>query len=139
MLRASFTWIGPAIGTMLFLDTHILVWLYRGSKEFFSEVAQQELQNNDLVISPIVLLELQYLYEAKKIRPKGDAIFSELQKTIGVRIAQHDGETIARSALPLSWTRDPFDRIIVAHALSQKAKLLTKDRTILRHYPRAVW
>lgn len=124
---------------MLFLDTHVLVSLYRGSKELFSETAQRELQSNELVISPIVLLELQYLYEAKKIRAKSAAIFSELQKTIGVRVAQHDGEVVTRAAIPLSWTRDPFDRIIVGHALSQKAKLLTKDRAILRHYPRAVW
>lgn len=124
---------------MLFLDTHVLVWLYRGSKELFSETAQRELQNNELAISPIVLLELQYLYEIKKIRTKSGAIFSELQKTIGVRVAQHDGEVVIRAAVPLSWTRDPFDRIIVGHALSQKAKLLTKDSAILRHYPRGVW
>lgn len=124
---------------MLFLDTHILVWLYQGDKKLFSETAQQELQNNELVISPIVLLELQYLYEAKKMRTKGQAIFSELQKTAGLRVAQHDGEVIVHAALLLSWTRDPFDRIIVGHALSQKAKLLTKDRSILRHYPQAVW
>ena len=132
-------WIGPVIGTMLFLDTHVLVWLYEGNRGLFSDAAQRELQNEELCIAPIVLLELQYLYEAKKIRIKGDGIFSALQKTIGLHVAQHDGETIVRSALSLSWTRDPFDRLIVAHALSQKAKLLTKDRTILRRYARAVW
>ena len=124
---------------MLFLDTHVLVWLYKGTRELFSEKAQQELQKDELVISPIVLLELQYLYEAKKIRVNGEAIVSDLQKATGVRVASHDGEAVMRTALSLTWTRDPFDRIIVAHAMSQTAKLLTKDRNILRHYAQSVW
>ena len=124
---------------MLFLDTHILVWLYKGTRELFSERAQRELQNHELVISPIVLLELEYLHEAKKIRVNGEIIVSDLQKAIGVRVAHGDGEVVVRAALALSWTRDPFDRMIVAHAVSQKAMLLTKDRTILRHYAQAVW
>lgn len=124
---------------MIFLDTHVIVWLYKGAKELFSEPAQRALQNEELVISPIVLLELQYLYEAKKIRKKAEAIVADLQKTIGIRMTHPDAEAVIRAALPLSWTRDPFDRMIVAHAQSQKAPLLTKDRVILRHYARAMW
>jgi len=37
------------------------------------------------------------------------------------------------------WTRDPFDRLIVAHAAANDARLLTKDEKIRRHYKRAVW
>jgi PIN domain nuclease of toxin-antitoxin system len=133
------TWIGLNIGIMIFLDTHVLVWLYGGIPDPFSEQAKRELQNSDLVISPIVLLELQYLHEAKKIHKNGDVIFSALQKTTGIRMMEHDWEEVMRTALPLAWTRDPFDRIIVAHAVHHKAKLLTKDRQIQRHYAGAVW
>ncbi len=131
--------IGPGIGIMIFLDTHVLVWLYAGLPDPFSERAKQELQNGDLVISPIVLLELQYLYEAKKITKNGDTIFASLQKTTGVRMVEYHWEEVMCAALPLTWTRDPFDRIIVAHALHHKATLLTKDRQIRRHYAGAVW
>ena len=37
------------------------------------------------------------------------------------------------SAAGLTWTRDPFDRLIVADALAANTQLLTKDDTILRH------
>lgn len=124
---------------MTFLDTHILVWLYAGVPDPFSERAKRELQKDELVISPVVLLELQYLYEAKKIKKNGDAIFSALQKTTGIRAMEHDWEEVMRAALALTWTRDPFDRIIVAHALYHKATLLTKDRQIRRHYAGAIW
>ena len=123
----------------MFLDTHVLLWLHKAEERFFSERASQELQNNDLVIAPIVLLELQYLHETKKLRISAETLVEKLQKRIGLRVANDDGEMVTRTALSLSWTRDPFDRLIVAHAIYQKAKLLTKDRIIHKHFPGAVW
>jgi len=39
----------------------------------------------------------------------------------------------------LSWTRDAFDRLIVAQAALDRAALVTRDRLILKHYPKALW
>jgi PIN domain nuclease of toxin-antitoxin system len=33
-----------------------------------------------------------------------------------------------------AWTRDAFDRIILAQARMQKAKLITRDEKVLRQY-----
>jgi PIN domain nuclease of toxin-antitoxin system len=38
-----------------------------------------------------------------------------------------------------SWTRDPFDRLIVANALANDAPLITKDEEIRRNYSRSIW
>ena len=45
----------------------------------------------------------------------------------------------AQIANHLSWTRDPFDRMITAHALSFSAMLCTRDGTIREHYQHAFW
>jgi PIN domain nuclease of toxin-antitoxin system len=38
------------------------------------------------------------------------------------------------------WTRDPFDRLIVANAKANGfAWLISADEHIRNHYPRAVW
>jgi len=37
------------------------------------------------------------------------------------------------------WTRDPFDRLIVAHAIKANCNLLTKDEKIRKNYAHAVW
>ncbi|WP_199317478.1 hypothetical protein [Planktothricoides raciborskii] len=42
-------------------------------------------------------------------------------------------------SLDLDWTRDPFDRLIVAHAAVNNNILLTKDRIILANYAQAQW
>jgi PIN domain nuclease of toxin-antitoxin system len=46
---------------------------------------------------------------------------------------------LVRAAAPLSWTRDPFDRLIAAHAIVADAPLVTADQTILENLPLATW
>jgi len=41
--------------------------------------------------------------------------------------------------LDTRWTRDPFDRLIVGLAALAGSALLTKDRTIRKHYRKATW
>lgn len=43
------------------------------------------------------------------------------------------------AALALNWTRDPFDRIIVAQAVKQGSPRLTADEKIRAHYAAASW
>jgi PIN domain nuclease of toxin-antitoxin system len=47
---------------------------------------------------------------------------------------------VASAALDEKWTRDPFDRLIVANAKANGfAWLISADEEIARHYPRTVW
>lgn len=46
---------------------------------------------------------------------------------------------VIERATTLSWTRDPFDRIITAHAMLDENPLVTMDEAILANYSRAVW
>ncbi len=46
---------------------------------------------------------------------------------------------VTQAAAPLSWTRDPFDRLIAAHAIVANAPLVTADRTIRENLPLAIW
>lgn len=50
-------------------------------------------------------------------------------------------EKIENNALAISmdFTRDPFDRLITAHAALDNNLIITKDRRILKNYPGAVW
>ena len=46
---------------------------------------------------------------------------------------------VVQAAASLSWTRDPFDRLIVGDALAANCPLLTKDDSIQANLPLAVW
>jgi PIN domain nuclease of toxin-antitoxin system len=92
-----------------------------------------------LVCSPIVRLELQYLYEIGRITAKPDVILADLSQRIGLSICKKDFGSIVNQALAISWTRDVFDRLIVANAMVDQNILLSKDQKILDNYANAKW
>ena len=124
---------------MIYLDTHVVVWLYAGDKSKLSKDGMMLINDNELLISPIIQLELQYLLEIKRITKSANTILKDLSKRIGLKTCQKPFEKVVKESIKQHWTRDPFDRIIVAHAVLDKTLLLTKDKTILAHYKNACW
>ncbi len=124
---------------MIYLDTHVVVWLYTGLTENLSDVAKSLINDHELYISPIIRLELQYLYEIDRITASSDEIVSDLSNRIDLKICSKDFNLIIEQALHINWTRDPFDRLIVSHAQINENILLTKDHKILANYQYSVW
>jgi len=124
---------------LIYLDTHVVVWLYTGQSEKLSEQARDLINEHEVYISPVVRLELQYLYEIHCITDEANEIILDLLDRIGLKICDKSFNTIASEALNLSWTRDPFDRIIVANASSNNNILITRDQNILDNYEKAFW
>ena len=123
----------------MYLDTHVVVWLYAGEAERFSVSAVDHIEGNDLRISPAVLLELQFLKEIKRISADPMLVFQTLEETIGLQLCHMEFSKVVFGALSQSWTRDPFDRVIAAHASVRNELLLTKDRVIRRNCSVACW
>jgi PIN domain nuclease of toxin-antitoxin system len=122
-----------------YLDTHAAVALYQAELSVFSAAALKELEEeSDLRVSPMVLLELEYLHKIKRIRITAAQIVSSLAAEIGVTVCDLPFPQVIRQAAEERWTRDPFDRIIVAHAKANEAVLITRDRAMLRRYSRAM-
>lgn len=124
---------------MIYLDTHIVVWLYAGKVEKLSERAKELINEHEVFISPAVRLELQYLFEIQRITDEANEIIFDLSDRIGLKMCDKSFNTIVSSALNFSWTRDPFDRIIVATATIHHNILVTKDQNILKNYEKALW
>ena len=124
---------------MIYLDTHAVVWLFAGQVERFAEPVQDLMGEQPLLVSPMAVLELQYLFETERISEPAQAVLSELGQTIGLSTCDLPFARVVHHALGASWTRDPFDRVIVAQAAAREARLVTKDRRIHEHYGRAVW
>ena len=124
---------------LIFLDTHVVVWLYAGDLALFPRTVRQDLEENELFISPIVSLELEYLHEIDRVSVGSNVVVDELRRTIGLQISDTPFAQVVSRALLNTWTRDPFDRIITAHAALGECRLLTRDQTIRDHYSRAYW
>jgi len=92
-----------------------------------------------IAISPMILLELDYLHEIGRTTLGSSHVFDYLHQRIDLQVCQKSFIEVVREASRLSWTRDPFDRIITAQSAIDRNTLITKDKTIQDHYEYAVW
>ena len=123
-----------------YVDTQVAVWLAEANLAKISQKALSLIQIADLRISPMAIVELQYLYEIRRIIVTPQEILVKLSAEIGLTVCNYPFPIIAEIALGETWTRDPFDRIIVAHAKANgAAPLLTKDEAIRANYDNARW
>jgi len=116
---------------LILLDTNALVWLSRGHPR------SRPLQRcaSRLYVSPATLLELQLLIEVGRLRlkPRSDVI--DLAKDDRWVLDDPPAATWFEHALTSGWTRDPFDRLLVAHAQLRGWRLATGDAMILDRNP----
>ena len=124
---------------MIFLDTHVVVWLYAADLARIPSRARALLVEEDLLISPMVVLELEYLFETARIKEHAEPILDYLTRKTGLRTDTTTFFDLVKVALNERWTRDPFDRMITAQARFLDLPLLSKDVSIRAHYPRTVW
>ncbi len=123
-----------------YLDTNVVVWLAQGNLARISPKATSLLEQAELLYSPMVLLELEYLYEVKRTRLPARDIQSKVEHELDIRLCDLPFYPIASAALDEKWTRDPFDRLIVANAKANGfAALITADEEIGQYYPRTIW
>ena len=122
-----------------YVDTHVLVWLYYGETKRLSQAAQEAIEDNELVASSISILEMELLHEIGRIRQTANTLVSNLETEIGLRVCELPFRDVVTQSLKENWTRDPFDRLIVANAKAAGAPLISKDERILKHYRRAIW
>jgi PIN domain nuclease of toxin-antitoxin system len=124
---------------LIYLDTHVVMWLHDGLVERLSDRAAAAIDSGRLLVSGMVELELQYLREVGRIRPSARDVLLALEASIGLSRSDLSLARVAEAACALNWTRDPFDRMIVAEATLARGRLVTRDEMILDNSPAALW
>jgi len=123
---------------VIMLDTHIAIALYEGRTSGLGIAARRAIDRETVTISPAVLLEIELLHEIGRLRVGATPVSMRLGEDLSIRVATERFADVAIEALALGFTRDPFDRLIVAHAALAKASLVTHDTTIRYRYPKAI-
>jgi PIN domain nuclease of toxin-antitoxin system len=108
---------------VILLDTNALLWLERGhprSRPLLRSPGR-------LYASPASLLEIQVLLEAGRIRLRSAAGVARLAADDRWLVDDPPAAAWFGRALELGWTRDPFDRLLAAHARLRGWRLATGD------------
>lgn len=124
---------------VVYLDTHIVVWLYAGLTDKFTDIAKEAIDESDVLISQFIRLELQYLFEIARIKVKPETLITYLSKAINLKVTNYPLDRIIEEALKIDWTRDVFDRLLVAEAVARGRSFITADENILSNLRQAIW
>lgn len=110
---------------MILLDTNALIWVdqkHRRARPLI-DTAQR------LAVSPATILELRFLIELGRLRLRAGSVGTLVDDDRWIVDEAPSVEWFERAAEE-SWTHDPFDRLVVAHARLRGWKLATGDATI---------
>jgi PIN domain nuclease of toxin-antitoxin system len=122
-----------------YLDTSAVIFLHTGGKKL-SQKARLQIDMDDVIVSPVVLLELEMLREKGVLKIGAEAMVGDLAQSIGLSVCQLPMSRIIQHSLSLGWTRDPGDRLIVANAIAaNESPLVSSDRMIKEHYRNTIW
>jgi PIN domain nuclease of toxin-antitoxin system len=112
----------PRPHAVILLDTNAVIWLEQGHPR-----ARPLLKDRRrLYVSPATLLELQFLQETGRIRIDVASV-SALGQDERWLLDDPPAASWFLRAADLIWTRDPFDRLIAAHAMLRRWRLATGD------------
>ncbi len=87
----------------------------------------------------MVLLEMEMLREIGRLNASPSEFLTILRRDFEVAVCRIPWHEVVEVSLSEYWTRDPFDRLIVANARVAGGKLATRDRRILENYAEAIW
>jgi PIN domain nuclease of toxin-antitoxin system len=114
------------------LDTHAMLWFIEGDRQI-SHKARQIIEdtNNEVLISAISLFEISIKLKLSKLtlRKSLTDIFQDIKNAGIVTISIENRHLLEYHSLELNPEhRDPFDRLIIATAISEKAAIVSIDQ-----------
>src|ERR1700722_15153392 len=114
------------------LDTHFLLWILAGSKRLRQFPWLEQYRPWD--VSPICFLEIQLLSESGRIRLSERDLPKAIAADSRFVIDEPSFVSLVQKSLELSWARDPFDRLLVAHSLVRRKSLCSVDSLMLENH-----
>lgn len=114
------------------LDTHFLLWIVLGAARL--EEYDWLDRYRPWGVSPVSLLEVQFLGEVGKLAVKNPEFTEAVLADARFLVDEVPLLALVRHAIPLSWTRDPFDRLLAAHSTARRVPICSVDHRVRAHY-----
>lgn len=116
----------------LLLDTHALIWLMEGNPRLKDKARVLITNADEVYVSSASIWEVAIKARLGKIKTDPQELF-ELTQRAGLKELQVNARhAIVTRSLPLVHY-DPFDRLLIAQAISEPVHLLTADTKLAEY------
>ncbi len=113
------------------LDTHLLLWAL-GSPLKLSADTRKLVDTSEVYVSAASIWEISIKAALGKLKADAAEILAAVQPA-GLSLLPITGEHAARVARLPTHHKDPFDRILLAQAVTEPMILLTNDKALERY------
>jgi PIN domain nuclease of toxin-antitoxin system len=114
----------------LLLDTHIFLWAVVGSPSLKAKARQTIAAADAVHVSAASIWEIAIKARLGKIAAEPDALVSAIDESGFIELPVQARHAAAVARLP-SLHGDPFDRLLIAQAITEPLRLLTADSTLV--------
>jgi len=126
----------------ILLDTHAFLWLVTDDPKVSAPAKAVFLENdNELLLSAVTGFEIAVKYSLGKLglkEPPEQFISKRIQANALIPLAITIEHTVLLADLPFHH-RDPFDRLLVAQALSDSLPILSADTLLSAYGIERIW
>lgn len=120
----------------LLLDTQIYLWVLDDSPRLSQRARQLIMAADQVLVSAATIWEATIKNALGKLRVDPALLVTEIARSGFLELPVLARHAAAVSALPMHH-KDPFDRLLIAQALTEPARLLTAD-SVLASYSELV-
>jgi PIN domain nuclease of toxin-antitoxin system len=126
----------------LLLDTHALIWFALGSPRM-SATARSAIESldNDVIVSAASAWELTTKVRIGKlpVAAKFAVEFREKVRGLGFQELAVTVEHGQRAGLLTGAHKDPFDRMLIAQALTENLEIVSNEQVFDEYHVRRIW
>lgn len=116
----------------ILLDTHIIIWILEDSKKLSKKARKIIDDANEVYISPVSAWEMMIKMQLGKLEIELEDINKIFKQTNFIELNLKFEHVLTLNNLP-NYHKDPFDRMLIAQALSEPLKLITSDSMVKKY------
>ena len=121
----------------LLLDTHIYIWSISRDRRMPKDFGKQIAKADMVFVSTATIWELSIKSARGKLEPDGERAIDELEQQPFIVLPVQLKHAKAIRDMP-DLHRDPFDRVLVAQALTENLRFLTVDSELSEYFDGAL-
>lgn len=116
----------------LLLDTHILLWLMEDSPRLSGRARSLISEASEIYVSSASIWEIAIKFRLGKIKEDAEIVVAKLGAAGLRELNVNYRHAAATSKLPLLHG-DPFDRLLIAQAITELMQFLTADKRLTEY------